>query len=45
MFASLTVPIEVTLAAGQEELQKYGGLIKVIFNSLFQILCDWAFGS
>ena len=44
MFALLTVHTEVTLAAGQEELQQYSDLIKVLFNSLFQILRDWAFG-
>jgi hypothetical protein len=40
MFASLTVHTEVTIYAGREELQQYGDLIKVLFNSLFGILCD-----
>ena len=31
MFASLTVHTEVTLAAGQEELQKFSDLIKVLY--------------
>ena len=45
MFASLIVHTEVTIAAGREELQQYSDLIKVLFNSLIQILCDWEFGS
>jgi hypothetical protein len=44
MFASLTIHTEVTLSAGREELQRYSDLIKVLFNSLFRILCDWALG-
>jgi hypothetical protein len=44
MFASLTVHTEVTITAGREELQRYSDLIKVLFNSLFGILCNWAFG-
>jgi hypothetical protein len=44
MFAYLTIHTEVTLSAGREELQRYGDLIKVLFNSLFRILCDWALG-